>query len=203
MGRIADVEMQPLTLDPKQLEAIADDQRPLLKSARAGIAKAGAGLKLAKKEYFPDFNVSLEYMQREPVQGSEGLDMYALGLTFNLPVQTARRQAAVAESNAEIQTATEELHSINNSIQAGAADLLAQMERRRKLAELYKTGILPQARQSLESSVIGYRVSKVDFLTMLDTMVTLFTYERDYYDSIADYQVKRAQLEALVGEELP
>ena len=203
VGRIADVEMQPLTLDPKQLEAIADDQRPLLKSARAGIAKAGAGLKLAKKEYFPDFNVSLEYMQREPVQGSEGLDMYALGLTFNLPVQTARRQAAVAESNAEIQTATEELHSINNSIQAGAADLLAQMERRRKLAELYKTGILPQARQSLESSVIGYRVNKVDFLTMLDTMVTLFTYERDYYESIADYQVKRAQLEALVGEELP
>jgi outer membrane protein TolC len=77
------------------------------------------------------------------------------------------------------------------------------MERRRKLAELYKTGILPQARQSLESSVIGYRVNKVDFLTMLDSMVTLFTYEREYYDSIADFQVKRAQLEALVGKELP
>jgi outer membrane protein TolC len=77
------------------------------------------------------------------------------------------------------------------------------MGRRRKLAELYKTGILPQARQSLESSVIGYRVSKVDFLTMLDSMVTLFTYEREYYGSVSDYQVKRAQLEALVGEELP
>jgi cobalt-zinc-cadmium efflux system outer membrane protein len=203
VGRIADVEMQPLTLKAEQLEAFADNQRPLLKSARASIAKAGAGLNLAKKEYYPDFNVSLEYMQRNPVMGNDGLDMYSLGLTFNLPVHTARRQAAVAESNAEIRTATEELNSINNSIQSGIADHVAQMERRRKVAELYKTGILPQARQSLESSVIGYRVSKVDFLTMLDSMVTLFTYEREYYDSIAEYQISRAQLEALVGEELP
>ncbi|MDD2335800.1 MAG: TolC family protein [Geobacteraceae bacterium] len=203
VGSIADVKMQPLTLNPEQLEAIADDKRPLLKSARASIEKAGAGLTLAKKEYFPDFNVSLEYMQREPVNGSDGFDMYTLGLTFNLPVQTSRRQAAVAESNADITTATEELNSIKNTIQAGIADLVAQMERRRKLAELYKTGILPQARQSLGSSVIGYRVSKVDFLTMLDSMITLFTYEREYYDSVADYQAKRAQLEALVGQDLP
>ncbi|RQW82210.1 MAG: TolC family protein [Geobacter sp.] len=203
VGRIADVEMQPLTLNSEQLEAIAKEKRPLLKSARASIDKAGAGLNLTKKEYFPDFNVSLEYMQRNPAMGNEGLDMYTLGLTFNLPVQTSRRQAAVAESNAEILTATEELNSIKNTIQAGVADLVAQMERRKKLAELYKTGILPQAGQSLESSVIGYRVSKVDFLTMLDSMVTLFSYEREYYDSVADYQIKRAQLEALVGEELP
>jgi outer membrane protein, heavy metal efflux system len=203
VGSIADVKMQPLTLNPEQLEAIADDKRPLLKSARASIEKAGAGLTLAKKEYFPDFNVSLEYMQREPVNGSDGFDMYTLGLTFNLPVQTSRRQAAVAESNAAITTSTEEFNSIKNTIQAGVADLVAQMERRRKLAELYKTGILPQARQSLESSVIGYRVSKVDFLTMLDSMVTLFTYEREYYDSISGYQINRAQLEALVGKDLP
>jgi cobalt-zinc-cadmium efflux system outer membrane protein len=202
VGRIADVEMQPLSLNAEQLAALADDNRPLLKSDRARIEKADAGLNLAKKNYFPDFNVSLEYMQRNPVKGSEGFDMYTLGLTFNLPVQTSRRQAAVAESNAEIRTANEELNNVRNRIQAGVVDLMAQMERRRKLAELYKTGILPQSRQSLESAVIGYRVSKVDFLTLLDSMVTLFNYEREYYDSIADYQVKRAQLEALVGKSL-
>ena len=203
VGGIADLEMQPLSLNTEQLEAIAAEKRPLLQSARSTIEKAGAGLRLAKKEYYPDFNVSLEYMQRDPAMGSDGLDMYGLGLTFNLPVQTSRRQAAVAESNAEITMATEELNGIKNTIQAGVADLLAQMERRRNLAELYKTGILPQARQSLESSVIGYRVSKVDFLTLLDNTITLFSYEREYYDSIADYQMKRAQLEALVGKELP
>jgi outer membrane protein TolC len=202
VGRIADVEIRPILMTAEQLVAIADDNRPLLKSSRALVEKAGAGLKLAKKEYLPDFNVAFEYMQRDPAMGSDGADMYSLGVTFNLPLQRSRRQAAIAESNAEARMAAEELNSLKNTIQAGISDLLAQMERRRKLAELYKTGILPQARQSLESAVIGYRVNKVDFLTLLDSRVTLFQYEREYYDSIADYQVKRAQLEALVGKEL-
>jgi outer membrane protein TolC len=202
VGRIADVEIQPLSFTAEQLGAVADDNRPLLKANRSLVEKAAAGLKLAKKEYLPDFNVAFEYMQRDPAMGSDGSDMYSLGLTFNLPVQRSRRQAAVAESNAEAVMAAEELNSLRNTIQAGISDLLAQLERRRKLAELYKAGIIPQARQSLESATIGYRVNKVDFLTLLDSRVTLFTYEREYYDSIADYQMKRAQLEALVGKEL-
>jgi outer membrane protein TolC len=43
----------------------------------------------------------------------------------------------------------------------------------------------------------------VDFLDLLDSRMTLFNYERELYDSLADYQMKRAQLEALVGKELP
>jgi outer membrane protein TolC len=203
IGRIPDAEIQPLTLTPEQLRNIADENRPLLKSYRALIEKGSVAQKLAKKEYYPDFNVSLEYMQRDPAMGQDGLDMYSLGLTFNLPVQRARRQAAVAESNSETRMAAEELNSLKNGINSGVSDFLAQLERRRKLAELYKTGIIPQAEQSLESATIGYRVNKVDFLTLLDNRMTLFNYEREYYDSIADYQMKRAQLEALVGKELP
>jgi len=202
VGRIADFEIRPLPLTSEQLGTIADENRPLLKGNRALVEKAQAGLKLAKKEYLPDFNLAFEYMQRDPAMGSDGADMYSLGLTFNLPVQRSRRQAAVAESNAEARMAAEELNSLKNVINEGISDLLSQLERRRKLAELYKTGIIPQARQSLESAVIGYRVNKVDFLTLLDSRVTLFNYEKEYYDSISDYQMKKAQLEALVGKEL-
>ena len=202
VGRITDVEIEPIPMTAGQLAALADDNRPLLKSGRALVEKAGAGLKLAKKEFLPDFNVAFEYMQRDPAMGSDGADMYSLGVTFNLPLQRSRRQAAIAESNAEARMAAEELNSLKNTIRAGISDLLAQMDRRRKLADLYRTGILPQARQSLESAVIGYRVNKVDFLSLLDSRVTLFQYEREYFDSIADYQMKKAQLEALVGKEL-
>jgi outer membrane protein TolC len=131
-----------------------------------------------------------------------GDDMYSLGITFNLPVQLRRRQAMVAESSAETTMASEELNSFKNSINASISDLLAQLERRRKLVELYKTGIILQAEQSLESAAIGYRVNKVDFLTLLDNRITLFNYERELYDSLADYQMKLAQLEALVGVDL-
>jgi outer membrane protein, heavy metal efflux system len=197
VGSIPDFAIGATPPPADRLMALAEESRPALKSLKAQIEKGNSSYALAKREYYPDFNVSFEYMQREQAD-----DMYSAGVTFNLPVHNARREGMLAEASSEVTMATEELNSTRNSIATGIADLLAQMERRRKLAELYKLGIIPQAEQSLESSTIGYRVNKVDFLTLLDSRVTLFNYEREYYDSMADYQMKKAQLEALVGREL-
>lgn len=203
VGKIPDFTIAPLTATIDQLQAIAEEHRPLLQSFRALMLKGEAGNALARKESYPDFNIAFEYMQRDPVNGDEGLDMYSLGVTFNLPLHRERRQAMLAESSAETAMASEELNSAKNGIAAGIGNLLAQLERRRKLIELYRTGIIPQAEQSLESATIGYQVNKVDFLTLLDSRLTLFNYERELYDSLADYQIKRAQLEAIIGNELP
>lgn len=202
VGRIADFKLTPLDQTPEQLWEVAEANRPQLKALRAQIEKGRAGHELARKESYPDFNVSFEYMQRQKAMGSDGSDMYSLGVTFNLPIQKERRQAMVAESSSEVTMAGEELAGVKNTITSGIADLLAQLERRKKLVDLYSSGIIPQASESLESAVIGYRVNKVDFLTLLDNRVTLFNYEREYYDSMADYQMKLAQLEALIGKEL-
>ncbi|WP_026841880.1 TolC family protein [Citrifermentans bremense] len=202
VGRVADFKLAPLSQTPEQLWEAAEANRPQLKALRAQIEKGRAGHELARKESYPDFNVSFEYMQRQKAMGSDGSDMYSLGVTFNLPIQKERRQAMVAESSSEITMAGEELAGVKNTITAGIADLLAQLDRRKKLVDLYSSGIIPQASESLESAVIGYRVNKVDFLTLLDNRVTLFNYEREYYDSMADYQMKLAQLEALIGKEL-
>ena len=175
---------------------------PCSRAQNALIEKGKAGYRLAEKEFYPDFNVSFEYMQRDRFEGSTGDDMYSLGLTFNLPVYRHHRHEMLAEADSSVQMAVEELKGLKNNITSGISDLLAQLERRRKLVELYRTGIIPQAEQSLESATIGYRVNKVDFLTLQDNRITLFNYERELYDSLADYQMKRAQLEALVGKQL-
>ena len=202
VGTVSDFEIKPLTLSAEQLKAMALEHRPLLKSLSSLIGKGEAGRKLAQKEYYPDFSVSFEYMQRDSFEMSTGDDMYSLGVTFNLPVQRQRREAMLAESSSEIAMATEELNMARNGIDSGISDLLAKLERRKKLAELYKTGIIPQAEQSLESATIGYRVNKVDFLTLQDSRITLFNFEREYYDALAEYQMALAQLEALVGRSL-
>jgi outer membrane protein TolC len=179
VGRITDFEIKPVSISAKDLRETAFEKRPQIRSLKALIDKGDAGHKLARKEFYPDFNVSFEYMQRDPAMGSDGSDMYSLGVTFNLPLQRERRHAMVAESDSEVRMATEELNGLRNSIDSGISDLLAKLERREKLVNLYKTGIIPQAEQSLESATIGYRVNKVDFLSLLDSRVTLFNYERE------------------------
>ena len=201
VGPIADFELQPLRLSAASLTQAAREKRPQVKSLQALIEKGEAGHKLARKEFYPDFNLSLEYMQRDKTAGDEGLDMYSLGVTFNLPRQE-RRHAMAAESESETRMAQAELNGLRNGIDTGIYDLIAKLERREKLAELYKKGIIPQAEQSLESATIGYRVNKVDFLNLLDSRMTLFNYERELYESQAEYMMGLAQLEAAVGAEL-
>ncbi len=202
VGTIPDFTMPQLPLSAEELGRIAAENRPQLRSLAMLVAKGEASRRLAEKEFYPDFNLSLEYMQRDAAMNDPGYDMYSVGMTFNLPLQQERRRAMLAESVSETGMATEELNSLKNGISLAINDTLAQLERRRRLVELYRGGIIPQAEQSLESAVIGYRVNKVDFLTLLDGRMTLFNYERELYESQAEYMMKLAQLEAAVGREL-
>ena len=131
-----------------------------------------------------------------------GDNMVSIGITFNLPVLQGKRQTMVAESTFEKAMATEELNALKNSISYTINESLAQLERRRKLVELYKGGLIPQAKQSLESALISYRVGKVDFLTLLDSRMNLFNLERELNESQAEYMMKLAQLEAAIGTDL-
>ncbi len=206
VGPVADFTLPFITLSREQLNATAIEQHPQIKSLASLENKAEASRRLARKERYPDFNLSLEYMIRDAVSTEMATDpgdnMVSIGVTFNLPLQQGKRQAMVVESTFEQKMATEELNTLKNNISYTINENLAQLERRRKLVELYKGGLIPQAAQSLKSALIGYRVGKVDFLTLLDSRMNLFNYERELYESQADYMMKLAQLEAAIGTDL-
>jgi outer membrane protein TolC len=202
VNTIADFELPHINQTPEQLREAAHEKRPQVKSLIMQANKGMAAHRLARKEFYPDFNLSLEYMFREASMNDPGYNMFSVGVTFNLPFQQERRQAMLAESSSETDMAVEELNGLKNSIDYTINDTLAQMERRRRLVELYSTGTILQAEQSLESALIGYRVGKVDFLTLLDGRVSLFNYERELYESKAEYMMQLARLEAAVGMDL-
>jgi outer membrane protein TolC len=202
VGTVADFTLPQVTYSAEQLNKIAYERRPQIKSLFSLANKGQASHRLANKEFYPDFNLSFEYMFREESMNDPGYNMFSVGVTFNLPFQQEKRRAMLAESMSETSMAAEELNALKNNISYAINDALAQLDRRRQLVELYKGGIIPQAEQSLESAVISYRVNKVDFLTLLDGRMSLFTYERALYESQAEFMMKLAQLEATVGVDL-
>lgn len=203
VGPIPDFDLPKPALTIQQLQELAVANRPQVKSLISQANKGQAARRLAQRESYPDFNLAFEYMFRQQSNDDPGDNMFSLGVTINLPVQRQRRQALVAESAAETSMSLEELNALKNSIGYTITDVLAQLERRQKLVELYRGGIIPQAEQALESAIISYRVNKVDFLTLLDGRVNLFNYERELYESQAEYMMRLAQLEAVVGVALP
>lgn len=199
----APLELTSLPLDAAQLEEFALASRPRLREIAAAEEQARAAQALAEKEFYPDATFTLEYMQRDPAMGEPGDDMYAAGLTINLPVQRERRQAMVAEAGAEIRMAQAERDMTINQIRQGIADALARMERGKRLASLYSHSIIPQADQALHAAMAAYGSGKADFPAVLDSQNALFNYEREYAEAIADHQMQLAILEATVGKTLP
>ena len=195
--------IEPVAVTQAELEQLADAHRPALKALAARIDKANIGRDLAEKEFLPDFTFSLEYMVLEEAMGSEGDDMYTASVSFNLPVQRARRRAMVAEAWAEGRMVVAERNALRNQIRQGVADGLAALDRTRRLAELYDQGLIPQATAALEATLASYRVGKTDFMQVLDSRMSLFTLEREYHDAVAENRIQLAVLEALVGTPLP
>jgi outer membrane protein TolC len=196
-------ELTVISLDATELERLAEEHRPLLRSLAARIDQSKTERALADKEFYPDFTLAFEYMQKDSIMDDPGYDMYNASVSFNLPLQRERRHAMVAESEAAQRMAGEELNMTRNQIRQVIADLLAQLERDRKMASLYREGILPQAGATLESSLSAYRAGNGEFMQVLDSRMALFNIERDYYKAVAEHQMELARLEATVGVPLP
>jgi cobalt-zinc-cadmium efflux system outer membrane protein len=182
----ADVVLAGATADT----AVA--RRPEVAAAQAEIAMAERSLRLAKREFYPDFALGVMY----EFGGNAGEDgMWELMAGINLPIWIGKRRAAVREAEAmqfgaEQRLSAEQLR-VRREVQESVERVRAAEERRVR----FETVILPQARQTFESSEAGYRAARVDFLDYLDSERTLLSIRREYYEVIADLGIQLAALE--------
>ena len=196
--RLAEVTEKPFEYSVEELQQMALNRRPMIQALDAGVKKAQLSHKLAKKDYWPSFNLGLGYSQRE-----DRSDFISGMFSISLPIFAGRKQSKkVEQTRLEINAATEQYNTLKNDIYFEVSDLYTQIEQNSELLPLFAEGIIPQASQSLQSAISGYQVNKVDFLTLLDNQLTLFNYEMDYYRVLSEYRQQISRLEWVVGRRL-
>jgi outer membrane protein TolC len=195
------LDMTPVEPSLEALQELSRQKRPLYGSYQSLIDRFESQRKLARLDYNPDFNVWAGYRLREEVDGDPvpGTDFVSAGVSINLPIWRQKRSEAVAEAESGIRMARRQYDDFRNRVHFTISDAYAQMEKNRDLTALFKTGIIPQAQQTFEASLAAYQVGDVDFLNLLDSLLTLYRYEIDYHRVLADYQRNVAQLEAAAG----
>jgi cobalt-zinc-cadmium efflux system outer membrane protein len=200
-GNTIEPEFIPLTKDFKDMKALTLKNRPLIKAWEAMKIQSDQKISLAKREYLPDFSIIIAYTQREVLQsGMGGVDFFSGGVSLNVPLYFWRKQAKkVQETEYEKKSVEEQYVYIQNQVLLDLDNRLTDTQKNAKLIDLYKTGIIPQASQSLESAMTGYQTDKVDFLTLVSNQMTLFNYELDYFRVLSDYNKNIAELEFIVG----
>lgn len=183
------------------LYATALKERPQLLGLQSLIDRGDRNVALARKDYYPDLDLKFSYGQRDAMpDGTPRDDMVSLTAGVNLPVwRGSKVNPRVAEAIAMRDQATDMYRAQQNELSMALRTQVATAEQSLKSAHLYETGILPQARLAVESSLAAYKVNRVDFLTLLDSQMTVLNYEIGYATALANYNEALAWIDFLVG----
>jgi outer membrane protein, heavy metal efflux system len=193
-ARAADSPLLPLD----SLQALAIHHSPMLQAHEAEIHAQAARLELARKAHLPDFDVSLQYGQR---QGRS--DMVSAVVSVPLPMQRGRKQDAdAAAARAELDALEAEHRAAVAALGAEIATGVSDLERSRTQLALSMRAIIPQARATLASATAGYQVGRVGFASVIDAQASLFTIETAYWQSLTDFAKAVASLQRMVGAEV-
>jgi outer membrane protein TolC len=187
-----------------KLMAMYEESRSARKSLQAKVRKGEVGVLHAEHEYRPDFEVSLSYMQRDPMpDGTRRPDMFTGMLSMTLPVwKNDRIEPGIREMKAERDMASRELESLDLETSNLIGATLSSMENRASVAALYRTTLIPQAEQALEANLEAYRVGKIDFPMLMDSVMAVLSFRREYPAMVGELHMGKAKLEAAVGREL-
>lgn len=181
----------------------AENYRASLASTRASIHAAQSRLDLAKTDLYPDFNVGAFYSRRnDTLSGQERADFVSLKFSMNIPLFAAgKQQKAVDQRTSELMQQRYALQDQWNKVQAEIAAAYSDFHQSKSQVVLFKSGIIPQARQTVASMLAGYQVNKVDFLNLVRSQITLYNYETQYWKALTQANQALAQLTAVVGKE--
>jgi outer membrane protein TolC len=160
---------------------------------------AQAKVKMAEKEYYPDFAIAAGYFPR----GGAFPPMWSLTATVNLPIfyKTKQRQA-LAEAQAGVYEAKRELAATELMVSSNIRDAFSMLDAAGRLMKLYKEGLVPKASQDVELAFSGYATGKVEALTVITRIRNLLDVDLLYWNQFVEREKAIARLHEAAGEGL-
>src|SRR6266478_3246768 len=190
------VEM-PLVQTYAELLAAAEVQNPEIASAKKMIEKQSLQVDLARKDFYPDFNVQYMWQRTDPTQFRA---YYMLSVGVRVPIYRGRKQRPeLAQAEAEQLRARSELQAQSQQV---AAELRAQYvlaQQTSELLKIHREGLSPQSRSEFQAALAAYQSNKQDFQALLAAFLDVLRFDQEYWQNVAEYETAIARLEQMTG----
>ena len=198
LGYVPDIEADVPRWTLDQLRPLALESRPELKAMTFGIDMNKAELSLSKREYYPDLMARVMY--KDMAMTSNDFWSVMIGVSIPLsPWSSGKYTSKVEENQLNIQKAQDEYASMRNMTLFEVQDALVKVQTNQNLVMLYKNTVIPQAEQTLQSTIASYQTGKTEFLMLIDAYRMVLMSKLDYYKSVMSYMASQAALEQAVG----
>jgi outer membrane protein TolC len=179
--------------------------RPLLVAQRELVEAARDRIDLAKRDYYPDFRLGAAYGFRETrdrLTGEELPDFLSLMVSVNVPIYSKSRQSKAVEQRAgELSQRRFLLNDALRGVESSISRHRARYRAAREQVMLFRTAIVPQARQTVQSMLAGYQVNQVDFLNVMNAQLRLYDAQINHWEALSDAKQALARVAAAVGQE--
>lgn len=193
----ADLPQSALALTFEELLSAAKAQNQEIAGAQKMIEKQNLQVDLARKDFDPDFNLQYMWQRTDPAQFRA---YYMLSFTARIPIYRGRKQRPeLAQAEAGLSQSRSELEAQTARV---ASELRAKYDTAQKTAELlqiYREGLLPQARAAFESGVAAYQNNRQTFQAVLTSFLDVLHLDEEYWQSAAERETALAQIEELTG----
>jgi cobalt-zinc-cadmium efflux system outer membrane protein len=199
LGKPVEVRATPFPDDLQSVLRAVEINSPRIRAQQLLVDSRAVGVNRSQKEYRPDFNFGFQWQHT----GSLYPDYYMATAEVKIPLYSWRKQRyGSEEAQARLQESRQNYQSTKQEALFLAKDQFLIAKTSERILALYESGINPQATLSLESSLAGYQVGKVDFLTLMNSAAGVSNYERQYYEELAKHEQALARLEPLIGREI-
>jgi outer membrane protein, heavy metal efflux system len=193
----ADLTETPLARTYGDLLAAAQAQNPGLTGAQKMIDKQSLQIDLARKDFYPDFNVQYMWQRTDP---SQFRAYYMLSVGIKVPIYRSRKQRPeLAQAESEQLRARSELQAQAQQVASELRSQYVIVQQTSELLKIHREGLSPQARSEFQAGLAAYQSNKQDFQALLTAFLDVLHLDEDYWQNIAEYETAIARLEQLTG----
>jgi outer membrane protein TolC len=122
---------------------------------------------------------------------------------MNIPLWQNNYKAAQRQAKANLRKIQEQRTDTENKILSIVFEVIYGIEDSQRKIHLYGDVLVSKAQELVHASETAYKAGTIDFLSLIDAQRMLLKYELEYERAATNNKQKLAELEMLIGKELP
>ncbi len=212
-----EIPEEKVVFSDEQLLTWLKENNPELKAIDFTAAKEKTAIDRAKKDYFPDITLGVEYINinpaLEPMPNPEtgevprvkddGKDPVIAMFSINIPIWYGKYRAGEKEARARYLAALSQRSERENNLISGLKMVLYNFRDAERKIDLYRDSLVPKAEQQLSVIQQAFSAGNTDFLDLIDAERTLLEFQLSFERALANNAQRLAEIEMFIGKEIP
>lgn len=161
-------------------------------------------IKLREKEYYPDIEISVSYMQRDnSADGMKRTDMLNAMAVLNIPLwYKTKNTSMIAEMQRKKSVIENLIEDKKNELKAKIETILSEIKKWEELYKLYKDELINQSELALDVIISRYKNGLTDLMVAIETIKMLLKYKKEILMINKEYLSSISNLNSLIGVEI-